>query len=101
MGKEEEKINETTIELIKVINKHSLNSKELTLVLARFLFSLGSSIEEVRPSDTSKDILIKHSEKPTLGNALMAQAIWFRDVWSTDTEREETQDGISRESEKE
>jgi hypothetical protein len=85
-----EKENETVKNLCKVITEAELNSHEIINVLINFLFSIGASMEEGVVSSSSEEILKKaYSEKPTIGIALMNQAIWIRDNWILKKEEEE------------
>jgi len=76
--------------LIQLINEAKLTPLQLGNVIPEFLFSVGISIEGCDDSLTSEDVLIKYAKTPTLGNALMAQALWMRDTWKESTQGKET-----------
>lgn len=56
-------------------------------MLAHFLFSIGSSLENFEP-ESSEDVLLRYAQNPTLGNVLMAQAYHMKETW-TEPERKE------------
>lgn len=57
------------------------NQKDLIEVISDLLYSIGSSLENV-DLQSSVDILMRYAQEPTLGNALMAQAIHMKETWS-------------------
>jgi len=77
-----EKVLKKVIEKVaNVLVEQPLTQQDLLYILTEVLYSAGSSMEGYSPS-SSDEILIRYGEKPTLGNALMAQAIWMRDTWN-------------------
>jgi hypothetical protein len=78
-------------ELLEVINKNELSSKELVTTLSFFLFSVGASVEGVADEELDSEIVLKrYAKKPTLGNAMMAQALYMAETWITEEVVEKT-----------
>lgn len=77
----EENLKKVVEKVANILADQSLTQQDLLYILTTILYSAGSSIEGYTPSSSS-EVLIRYGEKPTLGNALMAQAIWMRDTWS-------------------
>ena len=102
MSKSEEEILETVEELTAILNREKLTQRDLVSVIATFLFSIGSSLEDC--GDVSaENVLTMYASRPTLGSALMAQAMHMNETWSH-TERKETDERtevIQRETERE
>jgi hypothetical protein len=67
-------------QLCEIITKSNLASNNIVSVLADFQFSIGSSLENCKPS-TSEEVLLRYAQNPTLGNALMASAIQMKETW--------------------
>jgi hypothetical protein len=55
--------------------------EDLIEVLSHLLFSVGSSIEKTSVI-SSEEVLLRYSKEPTLGNALMAQALYMKEAWT-------------------
>ena len=60
-------------------------------MLPEFLFSIGASLENCNLS-TSEEVLKRYAEKPTFGNALMAEALWMKETWVLPKEKKEMKD---------
>jgi hypothetical protein len=71
----------TIEELLQIINNNNLSKQELIQTLVVFLFSIGASLEGVA-SPTAEEVLKSYGSKPTLGNALMAQALYMKETWT-------------------
>jgi hypothetical protein len=89
---------EVVEELLETINNNNLERNELIEVLSSFLFSVGASIEGVADKDLSAEEVLKaYGSKPTLGTALMAQALYMVETWTTEvkesTKQKEKPDG--------
>lgn len=85
-------------ELLELINNNNLNKNELVETISSFLFSVGASIEGVADKDLSaEEVLEAYGSKPTLGTALMAQALYMAETWITEvkesTKQKEKPDG--------
>jgi len=74
--------NEIVKKLCGVIQESKLTTGQTHEILTRFLFSIGASLENCDIS-SSEQVLKRYASNPTLGNALMAQALLMRDAWST------------------
>lgn len=75
-------------ELCEVINKAQVPQEKVIDIIAGFLYSVGQSLEE-EEMNTSEKVLMKYAEKPTLGVAMMAQALWIKENWKPKMERKE------------
>jgi hypothetical protein len=67
--------------LLNVISEAEVNANELVGVLSLLLISVGASLEGCEMVASEK-VLIDYAERPTLGNALMAQAIFMKETWN-------------------
>lgn len=88
--KREEKNNLAIKRLVNIFNHSNISSEDVHLVLSGFLYSIGSAMIDEMPQ-SSEEILIKYAKEPTLGSALMAQAIHMKETWSKQG-REEKED---------
>jgi hypothetical protein len=77
---EQEKVIE---ELLGVINNHQIKNENLASILIGFLFSVGASLAGVT-NPTAEEVLKAYGAKPTLGNALMAQALYMKETWKVE-----------------
>lgn len=93
MIKRKEHVEKTLVDLATVINYASLNHAELIDVVTNFLFSVGASVEGCGVLESSEEVLLRYSNNPTLGNALMAQALYMKETWIDNKERKETENG--------
>ena len=80
-----------TQELCNTLNEQNLTTKEIAKVLPRFLFSIGAALENCN-LQTSEEVLQRYAEKPTFGNALMAQALWMKETWVLPTKERQKKD---------
>jgi hypothetical protein len=78
--------------LCNIINNANLNHTELISVLTSLLFSIGVSVEGCDVPSSSEEVLLKYSTRPTLGNALMAQAIYMKETWVKPEQGKERKD---------
>jgi len=78
-------------ELCDVITKSNLTSQQIADLLPEFLFSVGASLEDCS-LQTSEEVLKRYAEKPTFGNALMAQALWMKETWVIPEEERQKKD---------
>lgn len=67
--------------LCNVINESNLSTDECLNVITQFLFAIGAALDGCKPGIDSAEVLKHYYKKPTLGNALMTQALWMRDTW--------------------
>lgn len=81
-----QRIDEALKTLCDVVSEASLNRLELLDLLSQFIYSVGVSMEPESNLQSSEAVLKSYAEKPTLGTALMAQALWMRDVWKGQVE---------------
>lgn len=58
----------------------NLTKEQILRVLIDFMYSLGVSIENINEI-SPEEILIQYNENPTIGNALIAQALYMQDTW--------------------
>jgi len=91
----EEKTNKLIKKLIDVVNEDGISLHDLPSAIAGFLYSIGHSIES-DPPKTEEQLLMRYAEKPTLGTALMAQALFMKETWQVKNEREKNDKGIQR-----
>jgi hypothetical protein len=68
-------------ETLELINKKLQTENEIIEYISLLLYSIGGSIEKRNPS-TSEEVMANFYNKPSLGKALMAQALIFRDKWN-------------------
>ena len=87
MKKTEEEKQEIVTRLCNTLTEEKLDDLDLVLVMSHLLFSIGASLEECSEL-TSEKVLTMYASKPTLGSALMAQAMHMKETWSN-TERNE------------
>ena len=71
----------TLEELCDVLTGAKLNKTETLDVVIQFLYSIGASMEPEYNLQSSEAVLRSYAENPSIGNALMAQALWMRDTW--------------------
>jgi hypothetical protein len=83
---------ETVGKLLETISKAGLKEDDLISVLSLFLLSIGASLEGCEEV-ASEEVVLAYAKNPTLGNALMAQAIFMEETWhrteSTDSSAKE------------
>lgn len=83
-GKQQRDNVETTLEkLCEIISQGELTQPQLKDTLVRFLFSIGSSLENCDLT-TSEEVLMRYASNPTFGNALMTQALHMNETWGTE-----------------
>jgi hypothetical protein len=81
-------VEETTEKLLEIISTTSPTNNDIVLILSHLLFSIGASLEKCEVS-LSKDILLRYASNPTLGNVLMAQAMFIKETWKGKTDDRE------------
>jgi len=94
-------LEEIVANICATLTTKELNKTDLVTVLSHLLFSIGASLENCGDL-TSENVLTRYASEPTLGNALMAQAMHMKETWSQ-SEREEDNErttDIQRETEK-
>lgn len=75
---------ETVKEVIDCINKYitkDTTDSEIIEILSTVLFSVGYSLAGCSSELTSYQILEIYSANPSLGPALMAQAMYMKETW--------------------
>lgn len=77
-------------DLVHHLDQENLNAVQLINVLSTLLYSVGVSLEGCGDIPAEK-VLTNFARNPTLGNALMAQALHMKETWIKD-ERNETDD---------
>ena len=84
----EKKTNDEIVkQLIKILSENEVKRQnDFTYILSNLLFSVGSCLEQCNVKG-SEEILMRYATNPTLGNALMAQALKMKETW-TEFERE-------------
>ena len=89
--KEETKSQEDHLEKViaEIVEKfNDCTNSEIVQVLANVMFSIGASLEQCTEKPLlSEEILTRWAEKPTLGNALMAQAKHMIECWVNSAEK--------------
>lgn len=80
MPKTNEEIIQIVANISKEINNNHLNALELVQVISTLLFSVGASLENYSDISAEK-VLTNFAKNPTLGNALMAQALHMKETW--------------------
>jgi hypothetical protein len=93
MNTNESKENRIVNELCKLLNTAELNQAELISIVTSFLFSVGASVAKCGALQSSEDVLLQYSREPTLGHALMAQALWMKETWIDNQKRKDNEDG--------
>ncbi len=88
-SKKPTKIDKAIKELIEKFNKQNLSTKETLEVLPKFIFLIGAALENSYLQD-SEEVLKRYAEEPTIGNALMAQALWMEETWVIPNNERET-----------
>lgn len=90
MQKKEDKTLEIVGDLVHRLDQEKLNPAQLINVLSTLLYSVGVSLEDCGDIPAEK-VLTNFARNPTLGSALMAQALHMKETWTKD-ERNETDD---------
>ena len=72
---------EVATKLCNIITQAELTTNKTIETISIFLYSLGNSIEKYDHDLSSQEILTLYAEKPTFGNALMAQALYMKETW--------------------
>ena len=67
-------------ETVKLINNKLQSEEELKEYVSNLIYSLGSSFEG-KTYDNSEELMADYYSNPSLGKALMAQALIFQDKW--------------------
>jgi hypothetical protein len=93
MNIKESKEIEIVKQLCETLNSSRLNHLQIINIVSNFLFSVGASLSEGEPLESSEEILLQYSNKPTLGNALMAQALWMKETWANGPYEKDNEDG--------
>ena len=83
------KVNKAIQELLEKFNKQELSTMETLEVLPNFIFSVGAALEN-SSLQNSEEVLKRYAERPTFGNALMAQALWMKETWAIPNNERET-----------
>ena len=77
-------------ELCEVIAKAKPNKNQIPNIISHFLYTIGTWLENCNSSAlTSEEVLMRYAKDPTLGNALMAQGLHMKEVWTVHAERKE------------
>lgn len=87
MGKEEQQ--DVVQDILTILSNAKLTEEKTLVILIELLYSIGYSLEDCPNIKSIEEIEIRYGENPTLGNALMSQAIWMRDTWVKEPERKE------------
>lgn len=82
-------VDEVLKTLCDAVTEAGLNRLQIIDLLSQFIYSIGVSIEPESNLQSSEAVLRSYAEKPTLGTALMAQALWMRDVWKGQVREED------------
>ena len=69
-------------DIVDIINNAQLSPAETTELLINLMFSIGSSLSDVSEELTSEKILTLYASEPTVGHALMAQALHMKETWT-------------------
>ena len=80
MNKTPEELQKIVASICKTLTEEQLNNLDLVSVLSHLLFSIGVSLEKCGDI-TSEEVLRRYANNPTLGNALMAQAMHMKETW--------------------
>ena len=91
MTENREKETKTLKTLCEVINDAQLNSIQILRTLINFLYSVGSSIDNI-DNISNEELLKLYAAKPTIGVALMAQATYMNDTWFREEEPKEEEE---------
>jgi len=87
MQREEENTNEKAKQLLEDFNNLDVKPEEVVDVLSTLIYSIGHHLTK-DPPQTSEQVLLRYAEQPTLGTALMAQALFMKETWSRKEEKE-------------
>lgn len=71
---------ETVKQLLDVISKAEISQDDIVPVLSLLLLSVGATLEGCS-TVASEEVVLNYAKQPTLGNALMAQAIFMKETW--------------------
>ena len=93
MQKTDEEVKVIVENIIDILDKEILNANDLVHIISTLLFSVGVSLENCGEI-TSEKVLTKFAMKPTLGFALMAQALHMKETWIKN-ERTKEDDGTT------
>lgn len=70
--------------LCRTINQAQTNDKTIASIVAGFLWSIGSSLEEHPEFKDAQEVAERYHKWPTLGNSFMAQATLIHEAWLQD-----------------
>lgn len=79
--KKQKETDEIVLQLCEVLNKTSPDINDFPDIISRFLYSIGAWIENIGDIN-SEEVLKRYATSPSLGNALMAQAIHMKECWN-------------------
>lgn len=88
MKRTKEEREELVANICDTLTKAKLNDSELVSVVSHLLFSIGASLENCDDL-SSENVLTRYASSPTLGNALMAQAMHMKETWHNPERNEE------------
>ena len=71
---------QTVKQILDIISKAEVKLDELVPVLSLLLLSIGATLDGC-DTVVSEEVLLNYANKPTLGNALMAQAMFLDETW--------------------
>lgn len=89
MNKNKEEVSEALDKICATINEYNFSSSDMRELIVGFLYSVGNSLEGNPSLQSSEMVLQQYASKPTFGRALMAQALWMKETWSTESERKQ------------
>jgi hypothetical protein len=79
-AKETTKIEKLLNHFIDQINKNNLNTTEISILIQKLLYSIGSSISD-KTFSSSEEVMFEYYSNPNFWNALMAQSLIMKDKW--------------------
>lgn len=91
MEEREERRRKALKDLCDVVTEAKLDTQDTLTLVIEFIYSIGASLESEYDLQSSEAVLMSYAEKPSIGNALMAQALWMRDNWKRQERKEDEQ----------
>ena len=87
----QEKHNEVICSILSVIEESKLTSNDIQVIIPDLLYSIGNSLEGNPILNGLEEVEIRYSERPTLGNALMAMSTWMKSTWKIEKRKKKCQ----------
>jgi hypothetical protein len=86
--KQDQRNEEVISSLLETLNSHKVTHGNIHIIMSGFLYSVGYSLLD-NPPKNNDEVLLRYAESPTLGSALMAQAVFMKETWSQKEEKKD------------